>query len=175
MKYCGIVAMNKDKLIGHADNIPWYYPEDLKQFKKITMGHPCIMGRITYESIVDKLDKPLPGRTNIVMTRHEDYESDFDNVEIVHSYDDCKQYFDDVEEDLDIFVIGGSQIYNLFWEDIQEFWVTIVDEEIQDTEASVYFQKIFKDEEWNEIEYGINKPQHQDLEFKRYERKGLHS
>jgi len=62
-------AMAQNRTIGINNNLPWYLPEDLKYFKRITMGKPIIMGRKTFESI----GKPLPGRTNIVVTRNPDY------------------------------------------------------------------------------------------------------
>jgi len=59
------VAMDKNKLIGHNNALPWHLPADLKHFRTITMGKPIIMGRKTYESI----NRPLPGRKNIVLSR----------------------------------------------------------------------------------------------------------
>ena len=61
-----IVAMNQDQIIGVDNQIPWYLPADLKFFKKITSGHPILMGRKCYESI----GNPLPNRTNIIITRN---------------------------------------------------------------------------------------------------------
>lgn len=61
-----IVAMTDDRIIGNQNKLPWHFSEDLKRFKKITMGHPLIMGRKTFDSI----GKPLPGRTHIVISRN---------------------------------------------------------------------------------------------------------
>ena len=63
-----IVAYSKNRVIGEANNLPWYIPEDLKRFKKLTNGHSVIMGRKTYESIVDRLGHELPNRRNIVVS-----------------------------------------------------------------------------------------------------------
>lgn len=64
-----IAAMAENRVIGADNEIPWYIPEDFKHFKAVTLGKPCIMGRKTYESILEKLGKPLPGRTSIVISR----------------------------------------------------------------------------------------------------------
>ncbi len=65
-------AEDENRLIGKDNQLPWRLPADLKYFKKTTMGHPIVMGRKTYESI----GKPLPGRTNIVLTRNPAYMAD---------------------------------------------------------------------------------------------------
>ena len=70
MKLSMIVAVAENGVIGRNNSLPWYLPNDLKYFKQTTMGKPVIMGRKTYESI----GKPLPGRTNIVITRQADYQ-----------------------------------------------------------------------------------------------------
>lgn len=76
-----IVAVADNGVIGRANSLPWHLPEDLKRFKRLTMGKPMIMGRKTFESI----GKPLPGRRNIVVTRDPNYRRD--GVEVVHSVD----------------------------------------------------------------------------------------
>ncbi|HEY0964636.1 MAG TPA: dihydrofolate reductase, partial [Candidatus Paceibacterota bacterium] len=69
-----VVAMTREsRAIGHGDDLLWHVPADLKRFKALTLGHPVIMGRRTFESIVKTLGKPLPGRTNIVVTRDDSY------------------------------------------------------------------------------------------------------
>ena len=64
-----IVAQAHNRVIGQTNDLPWYLPADLKHFKELTSGHSVIMGRKTYDSIVARLGKPLPNRTNIVITR----------------------------------------------------------------------------------------------------------
>lgn len=69
-----VVAMSKqNRVIGKNNQLLWHVPEDLKRFKKLTLGHPVIMGRKTFESIFKILGKPLPGRTNIVVTRNSNF------------------------------------------------------------------------------------------------------
>ena len=112
-----IVAYNKNFVIGDSTgNIPWHIPEDLKFFKEVTLGKPCIMGRKTWDSIPEKF-KPLPGRTNIIVTRNQDQfikeNSKFFEIE------NPIQVYPSVEFALakanklskDVFVIGGGEIY----------------------------------------------------------------
>lgn len=63
-----VAAVADNGVIGREGGLPWHYPADLRRFKETTMGHPVVMGRRTYESIVDRLGEPLPGRTNVVLT-----------------------------------------------------------------------------------------------------------
>ncbi len=80
-KLAMVVAVSENGVIGKDNGLPWRLPEDLKYFKKITMGHPIVMGRLTYDSI----GRPLPGRTNIVVTRQQDWFAE--GVEVVHGID----------------------------------------------------------------------------------------
>ncbi len=100
-----IVAMSEDGTIGDKGKIPWHISNDLKRFKHLTMGHPIIMGRKTYESI----GKPLPGRTNIVLTRSPHFLAPpevlkFDSIDA--SLDHCRR-----QHEQTVFVIGGGEVY----------------------------------------------------------------
>ncbi|MGD1018479.1 MAG: dihydrofolate reductase [Verrucomicrobiia bacterium] len=100
-----IVAMTKDGIIGDKGKIPWHIREDLQRFKRLTMGHTIIMGRRTYESI----GKPLPGRTNIVLTQSPNLIAPAEVLRfgsLKAALDYCRQK----EEDI-VFVIGGSKVY----------------------------------------------------------------
>src|SRR6478609_6258116 len=68
-KLIAIAAMASNRVIGRNGQLPWHLPEDLKFFKRTTLGHPVLMGRNTFESIVERLGKPLPGRRSIVLSR----------------------------------------------------------------------------------------------------------
>jgi dihydrofolate reductase len=70
----GPVAVADNLVIGSDNDLPWYFPEDLKRFKEITLGKTVVMGRKTFESIVKRLGKPLPGRKNVVISRQENYQ-----------------------------------------------------------------------------------------------------
>jgi dihydrofolate reductase len=100
-----IVAMTKDGVIGDKGKIPWHIREDLQRFKRLTMGHPIIMGRRTYESI----GKPLPGRTNIVLSQSPNLTAPTEVLRfgsLKAALDHCRQQNEDL-----VFVIGGSKVY----------------------------------------------------------------
>ncbi len=68
MKLAIVVAVAENGVIGDEGGMPWYYPKDLAHFKDLTMGHPVILGRRTFESITERLGEPLPGRLNVVLS-----------------------------------------------------------------------------------------------------------
>lgn len=105
MKIALIVAMSEDGTIGDQGRIPWHISDDLRRFKKLTMGHAILMGRKTYQSI----GKPLPGRTNIVLTRS----TDFAPLPEVLTFNSLEAALSHCERDgqQQVFIIGGSQIY----------------------------------------------------------------
>ena len=98
-----VVAMGSDGVIGVNGDMPWHLPADLAHFKAVTLGHPMIMGRRTYESI----GRPLPGRTTIVVTHQETWEAD--GVETALDFDEALEKARGLDED--VFVVGGAQIY----------------------------------------------------------------
>src|SRR3989344_1374037 len=102
----GPVAIAKDFLIGGDNDLPWYIPEDLKHFKKITLGKAVLMGRKTYQSILKRLGKPLPERKNIVITRQADFQVP-EGVLVYHSIDEALKS----HKGEDIYVIGGAEIF----------------------------------------------------------------
>ena len=94
--------MSSNRVIGVNNTLPWHISEDLKYFKSLTTGHTIIMGRKTYESI----GRPLPNRRNIVISRNT--EASYEGAEVVHSIEDA---FTICKNDNEVFVIGGSNIY----------------------------------------------------------------
>jgi dihydrofolate reductase len=100
-----IVAVADNGVIGRDNALPWHLPEDLKRFKRITLGKPVVMGRKTFESI----GKPLPGRLNVVMTRAADYRRD--GVTVVHDVEGAARAAGAADE---IMIIGGSDLFRLF-------------------------------------------------------------
>ncbi|MFW6282000.1 MAG: dihydrofolate reductase [bacterium] len=135
-----IVAMDKNRVIGCKNKIPWYLPADLQYFKQTTMGSPVIMGRKTFESI----GFPLPGRRNIIMTRDENYSAK--GCEIVHSLQDVLKIFAGQEKET--FIIGGAEIYRLFLPFADRLYLTIIDYEFS---GDTYFPEI-DFENWDSIE-----------------------
>ncbi len=97
-----IAALAKNRVIGIENRLPWRLPEDLAHFKALTLGHPVLMGRKTFES----LGRPLPGRTNIVITRNPDYCRD--GCVVAGSIPDALALCRDAGE---IFFIGGAELY----------------------------------------------------------------
>lgn len=111
MKLAIIVAAAKNGVIGRNNQLPWHLPQDLKYFKAVTLGKPVIMGRKTYESI----GKPLPGRTNIVITRSQEWQA-VDGVVVTNSFEQAlleaeKAFGDAASPSDEAMVIGGAEIY----------------------------------------------------------------
>lgn len=101
-----IVAVADNGVIGREGGLPWRLSEDLRRFKQRTLGRPVAMGRKTWES----LGKPLPGRTNIVITRRGDYQVDVSGVIVARDLDAAIAAAGDVDE---VMIIGGAEIYAL--------------------------------------------------------------
>ena len=102
-----VAAVAANGFIGKDGAMPWHYPEDLEHFKQLTTGHPVIMGRRTHESIVARIDGPLPDRTNVVLSR-----SDLDLPDgVVHASDVDEAVAIAGERDSLAFVIGGATVY----------------------------------------------------------------
>lgn len=130
--------MDNNRVIGIDNKLPWRLPADLKNVKRITMGHPIIMGRKNYESI----GKPLPGRRNIILTRDKDYSAA--GCEIVHSVSEIYKVCGGEEE---IFIFGGEQIYKLFLPFTQKIYLTRIHSQF---EGDTFFPEVdFND--WEEI------------------------
>lgn len=102
MRVSLIAAVAENGVIGRNNALPWRLPADLRRFRRITMGHPIVMGRRSYEAI----GRPLPGRTNIVVTRRSDYTAP--GCTVVHSLDEALARAAGAPE---TFVIGGAQLY----------------------------------------------------------------
>ena len=139
MKISLIVAMASNRVIGLNNKMPWHLSADLKKFKQITMGSPILMGRKTYESI----GKPLPGRTNIIISRNTDYQQAgclvFNNLET------ALQSASELTNEL--FVIGGSDLYQTLLPLADKLYLTLIN---QAFEGDTYFPEIDLNE-WQEI------------------------
>jgi len=129
-----VAAVAKNNIIGKTNSLPWYLPEDLKHFKEITQGHIVLMGRKTFESILNRLGNPLPNRKNIIVTKRVDYHVRA-GVELYHSIDEVFAKY--VKED--IYVIGGASIYKQTIDKAHKLYITQVHEEY---EGDVYFPEI---------------------------------
>jgi dihydrofolate reductase len=132
-----IVAAASDGTIGRSGGIPWHLPADLARFKRLTMGHPIVMGRKTHESI----GRALPGRRNIVITRQRDYRAE--KCEVVGSLDEALARAGDGE----VFVIGGAEVYREALPRASRIYLTRVEGEFQ---ADRFFPGIGG--KWREVE-----------------------
>ncbi len=153
-----IAAISKNNAIGKGNKIPWHIPEDFKHFKELTMGHAVIMGRKTFESILESLGKPLPGRKNIIVTRQADYKVP-NEVEIFISFNAALA----AHSDEDIFVIGGAEIYKQAIDRADKLYITRVDQVV---DGDAYFPEIPSDK-WQLI----NEEKKEGYSFCIYQRK----
>lgn len=124
-----IWAMGRNNALGCKNRMPWYLPADFAYFKRVTMGQPVIMGRKTFES----LGKPLPGRTNIIITRNKDYSPE--GCIVVDSVERAKE----LTENKNAFIIGGAEIYKAFLPIADKLYITEID---HDFEADTFFPEI---------------------------------
>lgn len=156
----GPVAVAKNRVIGGDNDLPWYFPEDLKHFKEITTGKTVLMGRKTYDSIFKRLGKPLPNRKNIVITRNAK-PGDYPKEVLV---------FKSPEEAVatmggeDIYIIGGAQIYNQFLPKAEKMYMTHVHAEYP---GDAFFPEIDFENDWTKIE----EEPHEEYTYATYIRK----
>jgi dihydrofolate reductase len=115
-----IIAVAENNAIGKDNALIWRLSDDLKNFKRLTTGHSVIMGRKTYESI----GKPLPNRSNIVVSRSEDLQ--IEGCHVVHSLEAAFELAAELEGDEEIFVIGGANIYEQALPHINKVYLTRV-------------------------------------------------
>lgn len=138
-----IVAMDHQRLIGRGNELPWRLRDDLRRFRKLTMGKPVIMGRKTFESI----GKPLDGRRNIVLSRRTDFAAE--GIEVFATLAAARAAVADAEE---VMVIGGADIYRAFLPDAGRIYLTEVE---GDFDGDVFFPD-FAREEWTEVESALH-------------------
>lgn len=126
-KFCAVVAMDRNRVIGREGDLPWRLPSDLKHFKRVTLGKPCLMGRKTWES----LPFPLPGRPNLVLTRNTAYEADgadvFSDVNVMIGRGFELAGAAGVDE---VMLIGGAQLYASLLPHLDRLYVTHVEAEV---------------------------------------------
>lgn len=130
--------MSENRVIGFNNKLPWHLPADLKHFRRLTSGHPVIMGRKNYESI----GKPLADRVNIVVTRKLDFLAP--GCLVTHSLDEAMT---SVGNDRDIFIIGGAEIYREAFDRANRIYLTLIHARI---EGDTYFPE-FDEPPWREV------------------------
>ena len=131
-----ICAISKNNVIGNDNKLPWNISQDLKRFKELTSNNWIVMGRKTFDSI----GKPLPNRKNIVLSKNKSLI--IDSVEVFDSPADVIDYHKKNSEQKDLFVIGGTYIYELFFEYCEYLYITFVDKEYL---GDAFFPKV----DWN--------------------------
>jgi len=134
-----IVAMDEKGAIGRDNGLPWHLSDDLKRFKATTIGHHIVMGRRTYESI----GRPLPGRTNIVVTRNPAYRAE--GCRIAHSLEEALEIARENGEE-EVFVTGGRELFAQALDIADRIYLTRVH---ADVPANVYFPD-FDESNWSE-------------------------
>jgi dihydrofolate reductase len=163
MRIAAVVAMDKNRVIGHQNKLPWHLPADLRHFKQVTMGSPIIMGRKTYESI----GKPLPGRKNIVITRDAAFQAL--GCVVVNSPESALVGAMGSDE---VFVIGGAQLFEQMLPSIQRIYMTVIHYAF---EGDAYFPALDMSQ-WAEQERLEHSPDEQnayEYSFITYDRVGL--
>ncbi|KKT57907.1 MAG: Dihydrofolate reductase [Candidatus Giovannonibacteria bacterium GW2011_GWC2_44_9] len=161
-----IVALDQNRVIGKDGKIPWKLSADLKRFKELTMGHPIIMGRKTYES----LGKPLSGRTNIILSRDENFTRESaDGCVVLRFFGDALKLARTIDREK-IFILGGGQVYEDALFSADEIYLTLVKASF---EGDVFFPEL-DPAEWLEVSREQHKKDAKnpyDYEFVVYQRK----
>lgn len=139
MRVAAIVAMANNNVIGKDNTLPWHLPADLRHFKNVTMGKPILMGRKTFESI----GRPLPGRTNIVVTRDTGFTAE--GCLVVNSIDTALA---SVAEQEEVFVIGGALLYQQMLPRVERLYLTEIHHQF---DGDTFFPELDLDE-WKEVE-----------------------
>jgi dihydrofolate reductase len=135
-----IVARSRNHVIGRDNQMPWKISADLQFFKKVTMGHPVIMGRKTWESI----GRPLPGRRNIVVSRNPELQ--LTGAEVVNSLDAALSSLSEFPR---VFVIGGEQLFTQAFPKADRLFITEIE---IDVDGGDTFFKVPDPEQWKEVE-----------------------
>ena len=162
-----MVAKASNRVIGRNNKLPWYLPNDLEYFKQVTFGKPVIMGRKTWDS----LGKPLPGRTNIVITRQADFQAE--GAKVVATLDEAVTLAENVafiEGQDEAVVMGGAEIYALALPQADRLYLTEVHAEV---DGDTWFPE-YDTSEWKEIgreDFPAEGPNPYDYSFVVYERK----
>lgn len=133
-------AEDSNGLIGDAGDLPWKLPSDMKHFKEVTMNDVVVMGRKTYESIPNR---PLKNRINILLTNNMDYQAD--GAVVCHNKEEVLTYIRDNHIEKPIHVIGGTSIFEMFKDEVNILYRTIIDEAFEgDTYMPAIDYKYFR-------------------------------
>jgi len=143
-----VAAVAENGVIGDDGGMPWHYPADLKRFKETTMGHPVIVGRTTYESIEERLGGPLPGRTNVVLSRRDSLDLPEGAVQARDPEEALGIAADALAPDREtVYVIGGATVYEQYLGAADELLITEIPER---PDGDTYFPELGP--EWREVD-----------------------
>ena len=159
-----LLAMDRNQGIGYNNDLPWHLPEDLKYFRRVTMGHTIVMGRKTFDSI----GKALPGRRNIIMTRDANFDHP-EGTEVIHSVD-ALLLLNKQSPNEEFFVIGGADIFRQVLPVTDRLYITFIDAQYK---ADTFFPEINWDE-WNLISSKSGEQQQEagvEYQFRVFEKK----
>lgn len=148
-----IAAIGKNRELGKGNDLLWKIPDDLKRFRSITKGHPCVMGRKTFESIVAAIGKPLPDRSNIVVTRDKNWA--YEGVVAVDSIEEAIQLAKRKPGGEEVFIIGGGEIYALGISYADKLYLTLIDDAKEADSffpeyAAAFKKKVYEEEKVHE-------------------------
>ena len=157
-----ICAISKNNVIGNENKLPWNISEDLKRFRELTSNNWIVMGRKTFDSI----GRPLPNRKNVVLSKNKNL--NIDSVEVFNSPKDVIDSYKKNSEHKDLYVIGGTYIYELFFEYCEYLYITYVDKEYL---GDAFFPKVDWDK-WKLIseESRYDEKEEVNFYFRDYER-----
>lgn len=162
-----ICAADESGAIGYQNKLLCNLKGDLKYFKEKTTNHTIIMGRKTYESI----GKPLPNRTNIILTSNVNYDTD-EEVYVYNSLSELMEDYKEAEDDEEVFIIGGGNVYSQFLPIADTIYLTRIHNKFDNADA--HFPKMNMDE-WKRVAYEVryeDKDNDFDYTFFTYKRKG---
>jgi len=151
-----IVAIGRDRAIGKDNELLWRIPDDLKRFKALTDRHPVIMGRKTWESLPEKF-RPLPNRTNIVITRDSAYNAP--GAVLAQSFPEALSLARDADGAEEIFAIGGQQVYECTLPFAHRLYLTVIHDQKEGDAFFPRYEEEFTKEtareerEWNDLRY----------------------
>jgi len=155
-RICAVVAIGRNRELGKSGKLLWHIPDDLKRFKMLTIGHPVIMGRKTFESIVGYVGGPLPERTNIVVSRDPAWH--YEGVVALPTLEAAIEHAKTLDSE-EVHIGGGAQIYEQALPYIDTLYLTLIDAE---GEADTFFpqyehlftKKTFEEEhQWKGVKY----------------------
>lgn len=161
-RVCAVAAIGRNRELGKEGKLLWRIPPDVQRFRDLTRGHPLIMGRKTFESIINYRGSPLPERTNIVITRDPAAieEKEYANVTIVRSLEEALEKAKDAPGNDEIHIGGGAEIYTLALPMIDKLYLTLIDAEAPDADTFFpsyehLFKKMVHEEahEWEGLKY----------------------